>query len=106
MKLAKRPAFALAHTMIQTTDDFAVLTERYYYVSNALNSVQITVLWVPEGDGGSVGLAVSANADLLGSMLGRVLRPVGRSKGTSIVTGAMKDIREQLQEELQAPGSQ
>ena len=47
VKVHKRPAFALAHTIIQKTDQFILYTERFYYVNNTLNSVQVTLSWLP-----------------------------------------------------------
>ena len=99
VRIRKRIAFALAHTMIQASDDFAVITERHYYVSNTLNSVQLTVLWLPYEEGGSVGLAMSASADILDSMMGRMLRPVGRNLAKDLVTDAMRDVQATLEEE-------
>lgn len=99
VRIRKRIAFALSHTMIQATDDFALITERYYFVSNTLNSVQITVLWLPYGDeGGSMGLAVSASADILDSIMGRMLRPVGRNLAKDMVTEVMQDVKDELEQ--------
>ena len=97
--IRKRPAFALAHTIIQKTDDFILLTERHYYVSNTLNSVQITLAWLPYAEGTVMGLAMSASADILDSMIGRVLRPLGRNKAKDLVTEVMHDVRAELQGE-------
>lgn len=99
VKIRKRIAFALAHTMIKATDTFAIITERHYYVSNTLNSVQLTIVWLPYEEGGSVGLAMSASADVLDSMLGRMLRPVGRNMAKDMVTDAMLDVKTDLEKE-------
>ncbi len=106
VRLHKRPAFALAHTMMQSTDDFALITERYFYVSNSLNSVQITVMWLPYEEGGSLGLAVSASADILDSVMGRMLRPVGRNMARDLVTGSMQDVKTMLEERSQQPAGE
>jgi hypothetical protein len=98
VKIRKRIAFALAHTMTQTTDKFALITERHFYVSNSLNSVQLTVVWLPYEDGGSLGLGVSASADILDSMMGRMLRSVGRNLAKDMVTEAMLDVKEELED--------
>lgn len=99
VRIRKRHAFALAHTIIQATDDFAIFTERHFYVSNTLNSVQLTVLWLPHGDQGSIGLAMSASADVLDSVMGRMLRGVGRNLAKDMVTDAMVDIKNDLEAE-------
>ena len=99
VEIRKRPAFALAHTIIQKTDDFILLTERHYYISNTLNSVQITLAWLPYGEGTVMGIAISASADILDSVLGRALRPLGRNKAKDLVEDAMRDISAELQGE-------
>ena len=66
-------------------------------MSNTLNSVQLTVLWIPHGENGSIGLAMSASADVLDSMMGRMLRGVGRNLARDMVTEAMIDIRDDLE---------
>ena len=55
--------------------------------------MQLTVLWLPYEEGGSVGLAMSASADILDSVLGRMLRPVGRNKAKDMVTETMLEIK-------------
>jgi hypothetical protein len=97
VKIAKRPTFALAHSIVQRTDDFVLLNERHFYVGHSLNSAQITLAWVPYGDGTYLGLGVSANADILDSTLGKMLRPVGRKKAEEMVSDAMSEIRSDLQ---------
>ncbi len=54
-------------------------------------------MWLPHGDSGSVGLAMSASADVLDSVMGRMLRGVGRNLAKDMVTEAMVDIRSDLE---------
>lgn len=98
VKIHKRPAFALAHTMIQKTDQFILYTERFYYVSNTLNSVQVTLSWLPYDENTYMGIAMSASADILDSMMGKMLRPLGRNKAQDLVTDVMTEVRADLQE--------
>ena len=98
VRIRKRIAFALTHTMVQQTDDFVLFTERVYYTGNSLNSLQITLSWLPYGDGSYMGLAMAASADVLDSFAGRLLRPIGRNKAKDLVTDVMTDIREELDE--------
>ena len=98
VKIHKRPAFALAHTMIQKTDQFILYTERFYYVNNTLNSVQVTLSWLPYDENTYMGLAMSASADVLDSMMGKMLRPLGRNKAQDLVTDIMADVRTDLEE--------
>lgn len=98
VKMRKRPTFALAHTMIQKTDSYILYTERFYYVNNSLNSVQVTLSWLPYDEDTYMGLAMSASADVLDSMLGRMLRPLGRNKAIDLVTEVMTEVRAELEE--------
>lgn len=99
VKLRKRPAFALTHTIIQKTDDLLLITERHYYVSHTINSVQVTVSWIPYDEDTYMGLAVSASADILDSMMGRMLRPLGRNKARDLVADVLDEFRQDLQSE-------
>jgi len=95
--LRKRPTFALTHTFLQRTDEFLLITERHYYVSNTLNSVQVTVSWIPYDEDTYMGLAVSASTDLLDSLMGRMLRPLGRNKARDLVSDVLTEIRDDIQ---------
>ena len=98
VKIHKRPAFALAHTMIQRTEQFILYTERFYYVSNTINSVQVTLSWLPYDENTYMGLAMSASADILDSMMGKMLRPLGRNKAQELVTDVMTEVRTELED--------
>ena len=91
-----RPTFALSHTIIEEQDDYVLYTERHYFVNNTLNSVQITLGWVPYDEGTYMGLAMSASADILDSMMGKMLRPLGRNKAKDLVTDVMTEVRDIL----------
>jgi hypothetical protein len=97
LKVRKRPTFALSHVVIQRTDDFVLLTERQYYISHTANSVQITLAWLRYREDTYMGIAVSASADLLDSMMGRMLRPLGRNKAKDLVTEVLEEIRTDLE---------
>lgn len=97
VKIRKRPAFALSHTIIRSTDDYVILAERVFYVSNQLNNVQITTVWLPYEGGGHLGLAMTASADILDSMMGRMLRKVGRNMAKDIVADVMKETKAELE---------
>ena len=97
-QIRKRPTFALTHTITQKGEDFLLVTERHYYVSNTLNSVQVTLAWL-EWEGETVmGLAMSASTDILDSLMGRMLRPLGRNKASDMVTDILTDIRDELEQ--------
>lgn len=97
VRIRKRPVFALSHTIIRETDDFVILAERVFYVSNQLNSLQITTVWLPYEGGGHLGLAMTASADVLDSMMGRMLRKVGRNMARDIVEDVMQETKTELE---------
>lgn len=97
-RIKKRPTFALAHTIVQKTDDHLLVTERHYYVSNTLNSVQVTLAWIAWEQDTFLGLAMSASTDILDSLLGRALRPLGRNKASDLVKDVLTEIRDDLEQ--------
>jgi len=96
VKIRDRPIFALAHTMYQLTDDFLIVTERFFYLTSQANSLQITLAWLPYDHDTYMALSMSANADILGSMLGRMLKKLGRNKAQEFVTDALTQVRTEL----------
>jgi hypothetical protein len=97
VRVAKRPMFALAHTVYQVTDDYLIATERFYYGSSQINGVQITLAWLRYDDDTYMGLSVSANADIVASPLGRLLRSVARSYAAEYAEEALTDAKAELQ---------
>lgn len=97
VKLVKRPAFVLTHSSVLKTDEILIITERHFYVTHSLNSVQITVAWLPYEEGTYMGLAMSAQANILDTFLGRVLRGLGRNKSEELVGDVLTDIRAELE---------
>ena len=45
-----------------------------------------------------MGLAMSASADILDSMMGKMLRPLGRNKAQDLVTDVMTEVRTELED--------
>jgi hypothetical protein len=97
LDIRDRPTFVLTHTIIQETQDYILFTERFYFVSNTINSMQVTLSWLPYDENTYMGLAMSASADILNSVLGRMLRPLGRNKAKKMVSDVVRDIRVTLQ---------
>ena len=97
VKIRKRPTFALSHTMVQRTDDFILATERYYFATSTLNSLQVTLSWLKYDDDTYMGLAMAASTDLLDSMMGRILRPIGRNKAKDMVSDIMHKVQADLE---------
>ncbi len=97
VKLDKRPAFVLTHSSVLKTDEILIITERHFYVTHSLNSVQITVAWLPYEEGTYMGLAMSAQANILQTFLGGVLRGSGRNASEELVRDVLTDIRAELE---------
>jgi hypothetical protein len=99
LKIRKQPVFVLTHKIQQASAEFILITERFFYVSNSvLNSVQVTLAWLPYGEGTYMGVAVSASSDILDSTMGRLLRPLGRNKAKDFVSEVMEEIQSDLEE--------
>lgn len=98
VRVAKRPVFALAHTVYEVADDYLIATERFYYGSSQINGVQITLAWLRYDENTYMGLSVSANADIVASPLGRMLRSVARSYAAEYAEDALIEARAELQE--------
>ena len=75
-----------------------IVTERHFYVTHTINSVQVTVSWLPYDENTYMGLAVSASTDILDSLLGKALRPLGRNKARDMVTDVLGAMRAEFQE--------
>ena len=97
VKIDKRPVFALVHTMVWKSDDYVLATERFYYVSSTLNSLQFTLSWLKYDEGSYMGLAMTANSDILDSMMGRMLRPVGRKVAKNMISKIMLAVKADLE---------
>lgn len=105
LKLLKRVGYALVHTSTLRTDKLLIITERhYYYYTHSLNSLQITVGWVPYEEGTYMGLAMSAQADALETMLAKTFRNVGRDKAAEMLGDVLADIRDLLEGTKEASG--
>jgi hypothetical protein len=97
VKLAKKATFALTHTIIQKTDDHLLVTERYYYLNHSGNYGQIVLAWLPYKDDTYMGLAMSANTEVLDSFLGKMLRPFGRKEAEKMVTEVLTGIKSDIE---------
>lgn len=101
-KIRGRATFALAHTVYQLTNEFLITTERFFYITSQANSLQITLAWLPYDHDTYMGLSMSANADILDSLLGKMLRPLGRNKAKEFVEEALMQVRSELDESAES----
>ena len=104
LKVAGRPLFALVHRVTLVGEDFALITERFFYTTHTLNSLQVIVVWLPFEDGTYMGFGTSASADMLSGFKGSLLRAVGRGAASDAVGEVVTDIRDDLEgESVPAP---
>jgi hypothetical protein len=104
VKLMKRPAFGLTHSTVYKSDDILIITERHFYVTHSLNTMQITVAWLPYEEGTYMGLAMSAQANALDTFMGRVFRGIGRNMAEEMVGDVLVGIRSELEGQEAAEG--
>lgn len=97
VRMKKRYTFALVHMMTQRTDDYILATERFYFASNTLNSMQVTLSWLKYDEDTYMGLAMSASTDVLDSLMGRMLRPVGRNLAKDMISEIMHEVKADLE---------
>ena len=97
VRIDKRPVFVLVHTMVWKSYDYVLATERFYYVSSTLNSLQFTLSWLKYDEGSYMGLAMTANTDILDSMMGSLLRPIGRKVAKNMISKIMLAVKEDLE---------
>jgi len=99
-KVRKRPTFILVHRIVQESENFVLVTERHIYVSHTLNSLQLTLGWLPYEESGEttyLGIATSANSDYLTGFVGKMIRVLGANKGAEMVGDVLVDIRDDLE---------
>jgi hypothetical protein len=99
-KVRSRPTFILIHRILLSSPEAVILTERHFYVSHTLNSLQLTLGWLPYGEHGDdtyLGIATSANSDYLTGFVGKLIRSFGANKGAKMMGGILVDIREELE---------
>jgi hypothetical protein len=74
-----------------------ILIGRYTkYQAEGLKGIES--YWLPYDENTYMGLAMSASADILDSMMGKMLRPLGRNKAQDLVTDVMTEVRSDLEE--------
>ena len=88
---------AAAGAATEALAEVLIVTERYFYVTHSLNSVQITVAWLPYEEGTYMGVAMSAQADILDTFVARALRPLGRKQAEKMVGEVLITIRDELE---------
>jgi hypothetical protein len=75
-----RPMFALKHWVLDVRPDYALITERHYYMTHSLNSLQVVIGCLPYKNGTLVVLLNQAFTEKVNITIGkRVAKKVGRT---------------------------
>lgn len=75
-----RPLFALKHWMMDIQPDYALITERQFYISHSLSVLQVVIGCLPYEQGTLVGLLNEVFTEKVHVKLGQsIAKRVGRS---------------------------
>jgi len=91
-----RPAFILAHQMVQSGDDFVLLSQRQYFVGHTYESLQIIALALPHEKGSAVFYANSAHTDKVTGFFSGVAQSVGQGRVKEDLTEYFENARRRL----------
>ena len=92
-KVEGRPAFVLAHQMVQSGDDFLLLSQRQFFVGHTYESLQVVALAVPTEKGSAVFYVNSAYTDKVTGFFGGVAQSVGQNRTKDDLTKYFENIR-------------
>ena len=93
-----RPVFILAHQMVQSGDDFVLLSQRQYFVGHTYESLQVVAVALPTETGSAVFYANSAYTDKVTGFFNGVAQSVGQSRTREDLTKYFDNVRKSYQE--------
>ncbi len=93
----KRPAFILAHQMVETGDDYILMGHRQFFVGHTYDSLQVIALALPVQDGTAVFYVNSAFTDKVTGFFSGVAHSVGQGRMKDDLTKYFEGIRAQSQ---------
>jgi hypothetical protein len=91
-----RPAFILAHQMVQSGDAFVLLSQRQYFVGHTYESLQVVALALPHEKGSAVFYANSAHTDKVTGFFSGVAQSVGQGRMKEDLTEYFENARRRL----------
>jgi len=92
-----RPAFILAHQMVQAGSDFALLSQRQYFVGHTYQSLQVIALALPLEEQTAVFYVNSAYTDKITGFFSGVAESVGQSRTKENLIEYFNQARKRLQ---------
>lgn len=91
-----RPAFVLAHRILDVQPGYALMAEQQFFVGHTYNSLQIAMGWFPHGGKTFVGLITRTSTEKVAGFGGDFARKVGRSRVQQIVEPFFEELRDVL----------
>ena len=91
-----RPAFILAHQMVQSGDDFVLLSQRQYFVGHTYDSLQAIALAVPVDGGSAVFYVNSAYTDKVTGFFSGVAQSVGQDRTKAELIEFFEGVRKRI----------
>ena len=89
-----RPMFGLKHWVLDVNDTYALITERQYYLSHTLNSMQVVIACLPYKEGTLVVLLNQAFTEKVNRTIGK---KIAKAIGYGQVEKNIRPIFEALQ---------
>ncbi|HSO18258.1 MAG TPA: hypothetical protein VLT88_02300, partial [Desulfosarcina sp.] len=94
---ADRPLFVLKHWILDIQPDYALITERRFYLSHSLNSLQIVIGCLPHGDGTLVVLLNQAFTEKVNMKIGQTIaKAIGHREVEKNIRPIFEDLRSAL----------
>ncbi len=90
-----RPAFILAHQLVQAGEDYVLMSQRQFFVGHTYDSLQVVALALPIEDGAAIFYVNSAFTDKITGFMSGVARSVGQGRVKDDLTTYFKIVREQ-----------
>jgi hypothetical protein len=90
-----RPAFILAHQLVQAGEDYLLMSQRQFFVGHTYDSLQVVALALPGEEGAASFYVNSAFTDKITGFMSGVARSVGQGRVREDLTKYFKIIREQ-----------
>jgi len=92
-----RPTLILIHQMVQAGDDFALTTQRQFYVGQTYESLQMIALALPADDGVMVFSVNSVFTDQITGFFSGVAQSVGQGRTKEDMAKHFENVRKQIQ---------
>ena len=93
-----RPAFILAHQVVQEGEDYVLLSQRQFFVGHTYQSLQAYALLLPLGNGSALFFFNSAFTDKVAGLFSGVAQSVGQGRLRSDLQKYIEEVRENSQQ--------